>query len=90
MKKNIAESDCGVACHKKINKVGSRTLGCLTAPHNWVKLFFELSMKPLPKEAPLARPRTGCSFTSTDTADVMSGSNDVAPKTNLAVQKQLD
>lgn len=47
-------------------------------------------MKPLPKETPLAGPRTGCSFTSTDTADVMSGSNDVAPKTNLEVQKQLD
>jgi hypothetical protein len=34
VKKNMAESDCGVACHRKINKVGRNTLGCLTASHN--------------------------------------------------------
>lgn len=34
VKKNIAESDCGVACHKNINKVGKKMLGSLTASHN--------------------------------------------------------
>ena len=63
--------------------MGRKTLGCLTAPHNWIMLLFELSKKPFLKERFLAGPSTGSSFTSKDTADVISGSNAVTPKTDL-------
>lgn len=80
----MAESDCGVACHRKINIVGRKTLGCLTAPHNSIMFSFELSRKLGPaKICPLAGLSTRCSFTRTATADVISGSNAVTPKTNL-------
>lgn len=85
----MAESECGVACHKKINKVGSNTLGCFTALHNCIMLLFELAIKPVLVSdeilCPLVEPYTGCSFTRTATADVIKGSKAVNPKTNLQV-----
>lgn len=86
----MAESEWGVACHKKINNVGKNTVGCLTAFHNWIKFCFQLSSKLGPAKAklvPFATPITGCSFTRTATADVSSGSKAVTPKTNLKHQK---
>lgn len=83
MKKNIAESDCGVACQRKINRVGNNMFGCFTAPHSCFTCCFELSIKPEPETKMLLRPDTGTSFTSTATADVNNGKNAVTPKTNL-------
>jgi hypothetical protein len=87
MKKNIAESDCGVACQRKINKVGKNMLGCFTAPQSCITCCFEISIKPEPDTKMLLWPDegrdTGASFTSTATADVNSGKKAVTPKTNL-------
>lgn len=85
----MAESDCGVACHRKINRVGRNTLGCFTASHNCVTLFFELSKTLVLFNrifCPLAKLGVGCSFTRTETADVIKGSKAVNPKTNLHIK----
>lgn len=82
----MAESECGVACHRKMNMVGRNTLGRFTASRNCVMLFFELSKKPVLSDkisCPLAEATTCCSFTRTATADVIKGSKAVNPKTNL-------
>jgi hypothetical protein len=87
MKKNIAESDCGVACQRKINNVGKNMLGCFTAPQSCFTCCFVLSIKPEPETKMLLWPDkvldTGASFTSTATADVNSGKKAVTLKTNL-------
>lgn len=85
-KKNIAESDCGVACHRKMNSVGRYTFGCLTAVHKLNMHRFEVSRKPKPlgrRLDPFTGTQTGCSSTSTATADVIKGSKAVTPNTNL-------
>jgi len=51
---------------------------------------FELSKNSGPEKrrfSPLAVPIIGCSFTRTATTDVINGSNDVTPKTNLEQYK---
>ena len=44
-KKNIAESDCGVACHRKRNSVGRYIFGCLIAVHILNMCCLEVSRK---------------------------------------------
>jgi len=49
-------------------------------------LCFELSQNSVPEKrrfGPVAAPSIGCSFTRMATTDVINGSNDVTPKTNL-------
>jgi hypothetical protein len=87
MKKNIAESDCGVACQRNINKVGKKMLGCFTETHSLLMCCLVLSTNPEPESKIFCSTEaTRCSFTSTATADVISGRNAVMPKTNLRLQ----
>ena len=85
VKKNMAESDCGVACHKNINNVGKKMSGCLTAVHNCKICCLELSIKPEPEIVALCplEGNTACSLTRTATAEVIKGRKAVTPKTNL-------
>jgi hypothetical protein len=88
MKKNIAESDCGVACQRNMNKVGKKMLGCFTEAHSCLMCCLVLSMNPEPERKILCSAEaTRCSFTSTATADVIRGRNAVMPKTNLHLQE---
>ena len=53
---------------------------------------FELSKNSGPAKrifSPLVVPNIGCSFTRTATTDVINGSNDVTPKTNLEQYKLI-
>lgn len=74
----MADSEWGVACQRKINKVGRKTFGCLIACHNSRIPLLVASFKVEDKG-----PRERCSFTSTATADVNKGSSAERPKTNL-------
>jgi hypothetical protein len=88
MKKNIAESDCGVACQRNINKVGNKMLGCFTEVQSCLTCCLELSINPEPERKVLCSPEgMPCSFTRTATADVIRGKNAVTPKTNLHLQE---
>ena len=88
MKKNIAESDCGVACQRNINKVGKKILGCLTEVQSCLTCCLELSTNPEPESKIVHSPGgMRCSFTRTATADVIRGKNAVTPKTNLRLQE---
>lgn len=74
----MADSEWGVACQRKINKVGRNTFGCLIASHNSIIPLVAVSIEVEDKG-----PRARCSFTRTATADVSKGSNAERPKTNL-------
>lgn len=87
----MAESDCGVACHRNMNKVGRRISRCLTAVHNCIIFCLEFSIKFEPESKGLCPPEEGtlCSFTRTATADVIRGRKAVTPKTNLQFKEKI-
>lgn len=81
----MADSECGVACHRKMNNVGKKMSGCLMAAHNWKILCLELFRKPelvLERLCPLVA-FEACSFTRIATPDVINGRKAVMPKTYL-------
>lgn len=84
----MAESDCGVACQRNINKVGKKMLGCFTEVQSCLMCCLELSTNPEPENEIACSPEVRrCSFTRTATADVIRGKNAVTPKTNLRLQE---
>ena len=84
MKKNMAESDCGVACQRNMNKVGWKILGCFTELQICIMCSLELSINPESEDEVAFSPKgKRFSFTRTATVDVMRGKNAVTPKTNL-------
>ena len=86
MKKNMAESDCGVACQRNMNKVGRSMLGCFTEFQICMMRCLELSINFEPEtESETEHSSKGkrSSFTRTATVDVISGKSAVTPKTNL-------
>ena len=88
MKKNMADSECGVACQRNINKVGKKMLGCFTEVHSCLMCCVEVSINPEPETDIACSPGVKrCSFTRTATADVIKGKNAVTPKTNLRLHE---
>ena len=86
----MAESDCGVACQRNMNKVGKKMFGCFTAVQICLICCLELSINPeLGSEMERSSEHKRCSFTRTATADVIRGKNAVTPKTNLHLVKHL-
>lgn len=47
MKKNMAVSDVGVACHKKMNAVGKNILGSFTVSHRKLNCDLDVSKNPI-------------------------------------------
>lgn len=86
MKKNIAVSDVGVACHRKIKRVGQNILGSFTVCHRKPSCDFEELMNWAVLAATLGSSRRvlmGSSRTRPATAEVIRGSTAVTPNTNL-------
>lgn len=92
MKKNMAVSEVGVACHMNMKRVGHKILGSLTVSHRKTNCDFDFSINP--PAANLVAPRgvifgsscvgrEGSSRTRPATAEVINGKSAVTPNTNL-------
>ena len=92
VKKNMAVSEVGVACHMNMKRVGHKILGSLTVSHRTTNCDFDCSINPA--AATLVAPRgvifgsscagrEGSSWTRPATAEVINGKTAVTPNTNL-------
>lgn len=92
MKKNMAVSEVGVACHMNMKRVGHKILGSLTVSHRKTNCDFDCFNNPA--AAALVAPRgvifgsscagqEGSSRTRPATAEVINGKTAVTPNTNL-------
>lgn len=92
VKKNMAVSEVGVACHMNIKRVGHKILGSLTVSQRKTNCDFDCSINPA--AAALVAPRgvifgsscagrEGSSRTRPATAEVINGKTAVTPNTNL-------
>lgn len=98
MKKNMAVSEVGVACHMNMKRVGHKILGSLTVSHRKTNCDFDCSINPA--AAALVAPRgvifgsscagrEGSSRTRPATAEVINGKTAVTPNTNLQIIKSF-
>lgn len=92
MKKNIAVSDVGVACQRKINIVGMNMFGSFTVAHRQINWLLDVSKNPrrglAPDNSSASRSTTvdarrRSSFTRIATTDVIKGKRAVIANTNL-------
>lgn len=86
MKKNMAVSDVGVACHRKMKSVGQNILGSFTVCHKKPSWALDVRMNWAVLDTPFGSSRValiGSSRTRPATAEVIKGSTAVTPNTYL-------